>query len=127
MRNTVEVQCSKMSEEHYLRNLEGLVASQKMLDVVLSQITQMTQLIELRDREITEMRERAAEKEAPVSENARRLPYNEIAAQIPLYSYEDDTIMTLETWLRKVESVRVAYGLSGEELKYWQLINLEVE
>ena len=117
-----------MGDERYARNLENLVLRQneerqrfqQTLEAVMSQLTQMTQLLDVRDREITQLRNapaNAVNVERPEERNTSKAPFSEIAAQISTYSFENEISMTLDMWLRKVELVKVAYQLMDDAIK----------
>ena len=113
-------------EAQYIEKMEKLIELQRQdqgryqrsLETVLAQVTQLTQLVEIRDQEIMQLRNNnPAPVQAVNNESRQRIPFAEIAMQIPHFSFDDDSSLTLEAWLRKIENVKTVYSLNDDVVR----------
>ncbi|XP_046746407.1 uncharacterized protein LOC124411357 [Diprion similis] len=98
---------------------------QRVLDSMMAQLTQMTQLLGDRDKEIVTLRERADRADAQLvnttnSEEQQtnyRIPYTEIASQVPPFGNKENEAMSLDMWLKRIDEIQTLYNLSDDTVK----------
>ena len=106
-----------MEQAEYIKAIEKLMGQQKedqkiytnSLATMMAQLSIMMQTLENREQEFVQLCEQIANRQAGGARSNEgttvcQAPLTEIAVQIPKFDFHEENLMSIDSWIRRVEN-----------------------